>query len=371
MNRTALAVAAAAITGVQVGAAITATRYVAGEISPASLAFLRYAIGVACLVPAILLAWSSAPTVPQPPPPHSPSKTGVNALSLGEVDRPQAGREGVSGTSLRGVPPPQPSPASGGGRSPPAWHQLRLTQIFAARDILPIALLGIAQFGVLIALLNYGLKTVPAGRGALILASFPLLTLIFAALLGHERITLTKFAGILLTLVGVAFALGDKIVGSGTLSGEIAILMSAVTGALCSVLYRPYLRRYPTLPVSAFAMAAAAAALLAPAALDDLFVAPVHLGAGAWVAIVFIGFSSAGGYVLWLWALKIIAATRVTVFLALSPITAAALGVALLGEPLTAGMIAGVVCVAAGLWVANWETPACRRNARPPNMGGS
>jgi hypothetical protein len=29
---------------------------------------------------------------------------------------------------------------------------------------------------VLIALLNYGLKTVPAGRGALILASFPLLT---------------------------------------------------------------------------------------------------------------------------------------------------------------------------------------------------
>ena len=77
MNRSALAVLAAAITGVQVGAAITATRYVAGDISPTSLAFLRYAIGVACLVPAILLA--------RIPPPHSPSKTGVNALSLGEV----------------------------------------------------------------------------------------------------------------------------------------------------------------------------------------------------------------------------------------------------------------------------------------------
>jgi len=223
---------------------------------------------------------------------------------------------------------------------------------FAARDILPIALLGIAQFGVLIALLNYGLKTVPAGRGALILASFPLLTLIFAALAGHERITWPKLAGILLTLAGVAFALGEKIGGSDTLVGEFAILMSAVTGALCSVLYRPYLRRYPTLPVSAFAMAAAAGALLAPAALDDLFVAPARLGASAWAAIVFIGLSSGGGYVLWLWALKTIAATRVTVFLALSPITAAALGV-LLGEPVTAGMLAGVTCVAAGLWVAN------------------
>jgi drug/metabolite transporter (DMT)-like permease len=57
--------------------------------------------------------------------------------------------------------------------------------------------------------------------------------------------------------------------------------------------------------------------------------------------------------VLWLWALKNIAATRVTVFLALSPITAAALGVVFLGE---AGMLAGVACVAAGLWVANSDS---------------
>jgi drug/metabolite transporter (DMT)-like permease len=284
LNRTSLAVLAAAATGVQVGAAITATRYVAADISPASLAFLRYAIGVACLIPAVAMA-----------------------------------------------------------------PRVR----FARADILPIATLGIGQFGVLIALLNYGLKTVPAGRGALIFASFPLITLIVAALLGHERVTLRKIAGILATLAGVALALGDKIFGAGSLTGEIAILASAATGAVCSVLYRPYLRRYPTLPVSAFAMAAAAAALLTPAALDDLFVAPAHLGVSAWAAIVFIGLSSGSFYVLWLWALKNIAATRVTVFLSLSPVTAAVLGVTLLGEPVTAAMIAGVACVAAGLWIAN------------------
>jgi drug/metabolite transporter (DMT)-like permease len=206
---------------------------------------------------------------------------------------------------------------------------------------------------VLIALLNYGLKTVPAGRGALIFAAFPLLTLIVAALVGHERVTGAKLVGILLTLAGVALALGDKLSGAGWLAGEFAILASAATGAVCSVLYRPYLRRYPTLPVSAFAMAAAAAALLVPAALDDLAVAPFSLAAGAWAAIVFIGLSSGGGYVLWLWALKTIAATRVTVFLALSPITAVVLGAVFLGEAVTVMMIAGVVCVAAGLWVAN------------------
>ena len=287
MSHSALGALAAAATGVQVGAAIVATRYVAADISPASLAFLRYAIGVACLVPVVAMA--------------------------GRVR-------------------------------------------FARADVLPIAALGIGQFGILIALLNYGLRSVPAGRGALIFASFPLITLIVAALLGHERVTLRKISGILATMTGVALALGDKILGAGSLVGELTILASAAVGAVCSVLYRPYLRRYPTLPVSAFAMAAAAVALFPLAAFDDLFAAPVQLSLSAWAAIGFIGLSSGSFYVVWLWALKTIPASRVTVFLALSPITAIVLGVALLGEPVTVGMIAGVGCVAAGLWVANSET---------------
>src|SRR5258708_17812999 len=48
--------AASAATGVQVGAAIVATRFVIGQTSPASLALLRYAIGFCCLLPPVLLA---------------------------------------------------------------------------------------------------------------------------------------------------------------------------------------------------------------------------------------------------------------------------------------------------------------------------
>ena len=287
MNRSALGALAAAATGVQVGAAIVATRYVAADISPASLAFLRYAIGLACLIPAAAMA-----------------------------------------------------------------ARVR----FARADILPIAALGIGQFGILIALLNYGLRTVPAGRGALIFASFPLITLVVAALLGHERVTARKISGILATMTGVALALGDKILGAGSILGELTILASAATGAVCSVLYRPYLRRYPTLPVSAFAMAAAALALYPFAALDDLFVAPAQLSLLAWAAIVFIGLSSGTFYVVWLWSLKTLPASRVTVFLALSPVTAIVLGITLLGEPVTVQLVAGVACVAAGLWVANSDT---------------
>ena len=281
-DRTSLAILAAAATGIQVGAAITASRFAIDMVGPASLAFLRYAIGAACLAPVFF--------------------------------------------------------------SP----RMR----FARADILPIALLGIGQFGLLIALLNYGLKSVPSARAALIFASFPMLTLLFAAAIGQERLTAAKLGGVALTMLGVGFALGDGTAAGGSLTGELAVLAAAATGAVCSVLYRPYLRRYPTLPVSAFAMLAAVVALAIPAAFDDLTGSVARLTPSGWAAVVFIGLSSGGGYVLWLWALANTSATRVTVFLSLSPITAAVLGWLVLSEPISTTMIAGLVCVAAGLWLA-------------------
>ncbi|MEA2928351.1 MAG: hypothetical protein QOG38_779, partial [Hyphomicrobiales bacterium] len=275
-DRTTLAILAAAATGIQVGAAITATRFAIDMAGPASLAFLRYAIGAACLAPVFF---------------------------------------------------------SGRMR-------------FARADIVPIALLGIGQFGVLIALLNFGLKSVPSARAALIFASFPMLTLLFAALVGQERLTGAKVAGVALTVVGVGFALGDRTLGEASLLGELAVLAAAATGAVCSVLYRPYLRRYPALPVSAFAMLAAVIALALPAMLDDLAGAVWRLTPLGWAAVIFIGLSSGGGYVLWLWALANTSATRVTVFLSLSPITAAVLGALLLGEAVSSTMLAGCGCVA-------------------------
>ena len=48
-----LALLAAAATGVQVGAAIVASRMVVPEVPPLTLAMLRYAIGFLCLLPFI------------------------------------------------------------------------------------------------------------------------------------------------------------------------------------------------------------------------------------------------------------------------------------------------------------------------------
>lgn len=288
--------AAAAATGVQVGAAIVASRLAVAEVQPLTLAMLRYAIGFVCLLPFVLK---------------------------------------------------------------PFWPFARVPRSFSAieiraKDVLAMAALGIGQFGLLIALLNYGLQHIGAAAAALIFSLFPLLTLLLAAALGRERVTPALLGGVLLSIAGVALSLAPKLGAphAGHWWGELAVAGAACTGALCSVLYRPYLQRYPTVPVSAFAMLASVA-VLALLALGEGW--PQHvglIGARAWWAIGFIGVSSGVGYFLWLYALKHEPPTRVTVFLALNPVTAALLGWWLLGEALPATALGALALIAAGLWLA-------------------
>lgn len=75
-----------------------------------------------------------------------------------------------------------------------------------------------------------------------------------------------------------------------------------------------------------------------------------------WAVIAFIGFSSGVGYFLWLYALKHESPTRVTVFLALNPVTAALLGYSLLGEALTGWTLSAITLIGAGLWMATRPT---------------
>jgi drug/metabolite transporter (DMT)-like permease len=56
MTKESLALLAAAATGVQVGASMVASRAVASDVDPATLALLRYAIGAAVVVPLALTA---------------------------------------------------------------------------------------------------------------------------------------------------------------------------------------------------------------------------------------------------------------------------------------------------------------------------
>ncbi len=281
---------AAAATGVQVGAAMVATRALAGELGPVTLALARYAVALAVLLPVFLA-------------------------------RPR--------------------------------------QRVAGRDLGPMLLLGVAQFGLLIALLNWGLERIPASRGALIFATFPLLTLMLAAALGRERPSWAKALGTLVSLAGVALTLGEGLMqaggglAGGSLAGGLAVLAAAAVGAGCAVFYRPYLLRYPVLQVGTLAMAAAVGALALFALPERPLASLLRLGPRAGLLVLFIGLSSGVGYLLWLTALRHTTPTRATVLLGLSPVTAALFGPLLLGERPGAALWLGLALVLAGAGLAS------------------
>lgn len=294
-----LALLAAAATGVQIGATIVASRAVIGEVPPLTLALLRYGIALLCLAPWILRAFK--PIAP--------------------------------------------------------LASAQATAKFKNRDILAIAALGVGQFAVLVLLLNLGLQRIGAAQTALVFSLFPLLTLFLSALCGRERITPALLFGVLLSVAGVAVALAPKLTAPtaaahGDWWGEAAVLASAFIGAACSVLYRPYLQRYPTLPLSGISMLAAVLSLLLMAGASHGLAPLAHMSAQAWWVVTGIGVFSAMAYLWWLYALKHESPTRVTVFLALNPVTAGLCGHWFLGEPFTPETLAAVVLIALGLWLA-------------------
>lgn len=282
-----LAMAAAAMASLLMGAGIVATRFVIDQTEPVSLAFFRYLIGFLCIVPLVI------------------------ASARVKFDR---------------------------------------------GDVVPIGLLGVIQFAVVVVLLNFALQYIPAARAALIFATMPLLTMFLSAALGRERLTIPKTAGVILTIVGVGFVLGERAALENETTagwmGELAAFASALSGALFNVLARRYLAKYPTLHVSAIAMFAAIVVLGAVAIARGSIDGIPHFTPPGWLAVLFIGLSSGLGFYLWMWALGRISPTRVTVFLALSPITATILGAALLGESLSLLMWTGMICAGLGLWLA-------------------
>ncbi|MBI5350346.1 MAG: DMT family transporter, partial [Chloroflexi bacterium] len=213
---------------------------------------------------------------------------------------------------------------------------------FSKRDLLPLSLLGIIQFGVVVALLNYALQYIPSARAAIIFATVPFQTMVFATVFNYERLTFPKIFGVILTIIGVGFVLGERVLQAGNTQGwlgDIAVFISASSAAVCSVLYRPYLQRYPTLQISSFAMFASVVFLAFLAAGENFFTAFPRFTSEGWVAVFFIGISSGIGYYLWLWALNNTSPTKVTIFLALNPITAAGLGAFFLGENITVTLL--------------------------------
>lgn len=279
---------AAAGTGIQVGAAMVATRYVVDAAGPGSLGFLRYLIGLACLTPALCLRpWRRIAVGDLLP---------IGLLGIGQF----AALMVLLNYSLMHIP---------------AARAALLFSTFPLMTMILSALLGRERFT--------------------------------SAKVGGSLLT---FAGVVIALGGATMR-AQPHDGSVWL-GSVSALGAALCGAVCSIFYAPYVARYSALHVTAFAMFVAVLALAGTAAGEGFFTTRPAFTVAQVAAIVFIGVSSGVGFFLWVYALGHAPPTLVTIFLGLGPVTAALGGTLLLGEPLPVAALLGLASVLAGLWWA-------------------
>ena len=225
-------------------------------------------------------------------------------------------------------------------------------------DRLAVAVLGICFFGLFFVFYNVALSYTTAARASLALSTLPLQTMVVAALLGVEPLTVRKSLGVGIALLGVSAALASGLAAAppGAWRGELIVTGAVLCMAFYNVLSRRFIQRSSALGFLTVGMGAGAAALLLVGLLTGRVAILSDFGAAEWIAGLYLGvFGGALAFILWVLALQRATPTRVANTMTVNPIAAGLVAVHLVGEAITLNLVIGLVAVFAGIWIATTE----------------
>jgi drug/metabolite transporter (DMT)-like permease len=224
-------------------------------------------------------------------------------------------------------------------------------------DTLRILIMGGLGFGLYQILWTTGLQSIPAGDSALIIASTPVLVAVLAVVTGADTFTPMKFAGAVLSFLGVVvvIAAGVGISLSGSAAGSALTLAAATCWASYTVLAAPVLRRHSPLVLTTWAtiggtlvlVPVGIAQLLAAGALDQVWagrLVPVVL------AIAYSGVLAAAiANIIVFNGVRLLGPTRVITLQSFVPAMAVVLAFVFLGEPIRPAQVVGGAIIVLGV----------------------
>lgn len=229
------------------------------------------------------------------------------------------------------------------------------------RDWLAVAALGIMFYGVFFVVYGEALVYTTAARGSLAVSTLPFFTMIVAALLGREALSLRKSLGVFVAMGGVAVALATGLTEAPDEAwrGDLIMLSGMLSMALYNVLSRPLMSRSSALAYAAAGMGFGSACNALLAWHGGGFERARSFGIPEWLAALYLGaFAGALGFYLWVFALQRTTPTRVANTITVSPVAAAVVAAVLLGEPIGPSLVIGIGAVAGGIWIASTDAPS-------------
>lgn len=228
----------------------------------------------------------------------------------------------------------------------------------SARGLVGVCLLGLTG----IFAYNYcflsGLRTVPAARAAVIVATNPVVIALGAALFLGEALNWKKGLGIAVSVCGAVVILshGDPLAlfAQGVARGDLYIVGCVLSWSAYSLLGKLVMGRLSALAAVTLSCIAGAGFLLPPALAEGLAANVVHISPMVWAGIAYLGIlGTVVGFTWFYEGVRTIGAGRAAVFINLVPVSAAINGLLWLGEPIEASLLAGAAMVLTGVTLAN------------------
>lgn len=224
------------------------------------------------------------------------------------------------------------------------------------RAALGAATYGLLGFGLAYAFLYFALVGLAAGATSVIMASVPLLVLLFAVLHGQERLTARGMTGGTLAIVGMAM------LSAGAAAGEvhpvyfIAALLGAASAAESSVIAKGLPRPDPVM-TNAIGMTAGAVLLwIASLASGEPWALPQT--GRTWLVLGYlVVLGSVSLFILFLYVIRRWTASASAYALALMPVVAVTLGALLADEAITLQVVLGGGVVMAAVYVGALRRP--------------
>lgn len=243
---------------------------------------------------------------------------------------------------------------------PFAWRAMRNALPLLRRHwklVGVLALLGVAGFN---SLVYVGLQTTTATNGVLLQTVTPMLTVLLASAVLQEHSTLRQWAGVVTSLLGVLAIItrADMAVlrQLDFTSGDLWMLAAALDWALYTILLRKLPGGLRGLPILGFTVILGALAILPLYVHESLTVRTMPITLVSSLSVLYVAvFPSLLAYLFWNHATQKLGAGRTGQFSYLLPVFGILLAVLFLGERLQLYHVAGMVLVAAGLLLTNWQ----------------
>jgi drug/metabolite transporter (DMT)-like permease len=223
------------------------------------------------------------------------------------------------------------------------------------RDLARIAVAGLLVVGVYHLSLNLGEERTTSGTAAVIIGTAPGMTLGLAILLGLERFSAWRAAGLGFAFSGVVVvvALGSgQSISLENAKGPLLVLLAPLSFALYNVIVKPLVGRIDPAAVSSAANLLGTLALLPllrPSSVDHARA----LGAWDWALVFYLGLiCTLFAYNAWGLALRRLDASRAVAYLYGVPVLAVLIGALTLGEKVTVWLALGAALVVGGVAVA-------------------